>query len=62
MDYLIDLLSEAINVDLSKINGAGILSGNISHIDNLMMVLYEYSKILLETRNRAGKVQTDQSS
>lgn len=57
---LLDVLSEALRIDLSKVDGAEIIRYNFSHIERLIVVLYEYSKIL-KTSEIVDKVHTEKN-
>jgi len=50
MQQLIDLLATELKVDLSEIRGEEIVNYNLAHIHKFLDLLYEYSKIYMESK------------
>lgn len=45
LNLLLDVLSEALEYDLTNVDGGEILRYNFSHIERLIVVLHEYCKL-----------------
>jgi len=46
LDSLLSLLSEVLDIDLSKVAAAEITKFNINHIKRFVVILHEYSKMI----------------
>lgn len=49
INFLLDLLSEVLQIDFSHLDGTEITRFNLSHIQSLVVFFYENSKIIRET-------------
>ncbi len=58
LNHLLTILSDELNIDLSKVNGSEILRYNLGHIHRFLVILYEYSKIINENAKRRPIVRS----
>jgi hypothetical protein len=59
LQQLIDLVSRELEIDKFNISGEEILRGNTDHILRLVEILYECSKIYVESKKPATYIKTE---